>query len=61
MAISTSFEKSDQEKVELGDGEALAEVNLQDQQDGNFLIKLYKIYIEILCFDVSSRFRNLYQ
>lgn len=61
VAISTSFEKSDQEIVELGDGEALAEVNLQDQQDGNFLIKQYNIYIYVLCFDVSSRFRNLYQ
>lgn len=45
VAISTSFEKSDQEKVELGDNEASAEVNLIDQQEGNFLIKLYKIYI----------------
>lgn len=43
VALSTAFEKSDQDKVELGDNEALAEVNLQDQQEGNFLIKLYKI------------------
>lgn len=36
------FEKSNQEKIELGDNEASAEVTSRGQQEENFLTKLFK-------------------
>ena len=39
----TCFGKSNQEKTELGDNEASAEVTSRGQHDGNFLTKLYKL------------------
>lgn len=43
VAIFTCFEKSNQEKIELGNNEASAEVTSQGQQEENFHTKLYKI------------------
>lgn len=43
VAIFTCFEKSNQEKIELGDNEASAEVTSRGQQEENFHTKLYKI------------------
>lgn len=43
VAIFTCFGKSNQEKTELGDNEASAEVKSRNQQEGNFFTKLYKL------------------
>lgn len=58
--ISICFRKSNQEKIELGDNAALAEVMSRGQQEGSFLTKLYKIYLILTAkmFEIVLTFRR---